>query len=278
MNKECGFLEQLVISIIMLPNILGRALCLGVIFSVTKIYGAIVLIILFASQLLLSSLESLVSKTQITSKMFLGILTSFTSPCLVVVEQSKHFLVNGISGSILNIMATWTIYLIVSTYGSLFPETSSTLECHHNMTTNSTTRCPVNPNTSIDDCQPGFFQISEQVFTNFPESQRQWELLWVINWIITTLLILSLASIAVLHYLINVEKRMMFLAKIGINTCPERDASIKSFIVDIMEGKKDFEEVQKQAKEATGKPILDLMVQSKRIHFTKVDTYFLLND
>ena len=272
MNKECGFLEQMVISIIMLPNILGRALCLGVIFGVTKIYGAIVLIFLFASQLLLSSLESLVSKSKISSKMFLGILTSFTSPCLVVVEQSKHFLVNGISGSILNIMATWIIYLIVSTYGNLFPETSSTLECHHNMTTNSTIRCPVNPNTSIDDCQPGFFQISEQLFSNFPESQRQWDLLWITSWIITALMILSLGSIAFLHCLIDIEKRMMLFGKIGIDTCPERDASIKQFIVDIMEGK-DFEEVQQKAKEATGKPILELMVQSKRIHFTKVDTY-----
>lgn len=274
MNKECGFLEQLVISIIMLPNILGRALCLGVIFGVTKIYGAIVLIILFASQLFLSSLESLVSKTQITSKMFLGILTSFTSPCLVVIEQSKHFLVNGISGSILNIMATWIIYLIVSTYGNLFPETSSTLECHHNMTTNSTTRCPVNPNTSTDDCQPGFFQISEQVFANFPESQSQWELLWDINWIITTLLILGLASIAVLHYLINTDKRMMFLMKFGINICPERDTTIKPFIVQVMDGKRNFDQVVEDAKEATGKSILELMVQSRRIHLTKVSTYF----
>ena len=271
MAKECGFLEQMVISIIMLPNILGRALCLGVIFSVTKIYGAIVLIILFASQLLLSSLECLVSKTQITSKMFLGILTSFTSPCLVVIEQSKHFLVNGISGSILNIMATWIIYLIVST--NLFPETSSTLECHHNMTTNSTTRCPVNPNTSTDDCQPGFFQISEQVFANFPENQRQWDLLLITNLIITTLLILGLASIAVLHYLINTDKRMMFLMKFGINICPERDTTIKPFIVQVMDGKRNFDQVVEDAKEATGKSILELMVQSRRIHLTKVSTY-----
>ena len=70
---------------------------------------------------------------------------------------------------------------------------------------------------------------------------------------------------------------MVLFQKIKIDTCPQRDASIKQFIINIMDGK-DFEEVQKQAKEATGKPILDLMVQSKRIHFTKVDTYFLLND
>ena len=37
MTKECGFLEQLIISLIMLPNIVGRALCLGAIFAVVKI-------------------------------------------------------------------------------------------------------------------------------------------------------------------------------------------------------------------------------------------------
>ena len=272
MTKECGFLEQLMISIIMLPNILGRALCLGVIFGVTKIYGAIVLMILFVSQLMLSSLESLISKTQITSKMFLGVLTSFTSPCLVVIEQSKHFLVNGVSGSILNIIATWSIYLIVSTHGNLFPEA---LECHHDVTTNATMRCPVNPNTTMDDCRPGFSQISERQFANFPESQSQWYLLWIVNWIITTLMVLSLLSIAVLHYLIDVEKRMMILAKIGIDTCPERDASIKPFIVDIMEDKKSFEDIEKEAKDASGKSILELMVQSRRIHLIKVSTFFL---
>ena len=65
----------------------------------------------------------------------------------------------------------------------------------------------------------------------------------------------------------------MFFSNIYIDTCPERDASIKPFINDIMDGK-DFEEVQSKAKEATGKPILELMVQSRRIHLTKVITYF----
>ena len=37
-TKECGFLEQLVISFTMLPNIVGRALCLGVVFGLMKIY------------------------------------------------------------------------------------------------------------------------------------------------------------------------------------------------------------------------------------------------
>ena len=210
-----------------------------------------------------------------SSKMILGILTSFTSPCLIVIEQSKHFLVNGISGSILNIVATWSIYLIVFKYGNIFAKEIPApfmLECHHNFTTNQTMRCIMNPATT-DDCLSGFFQtynpFNETLFTNCPENYRQWYLLWITCWIVTGVMILSLVSITILHYLIDTEKRMMLFDKIGINTCPERDTSIKPFIVNIMDGK-DFEEVQKKAKEATGKPILELMVQSRRIHFTKV--------
>ena len=259
----------------MLPIILGRALCLGVVFGLMKISGVIILLIVCASQMLSSYLESLVSKSKITSKMFLGILTSFTSPCLIVIEQSKHFLVNGISGSILNIVATWSIYLIVIKYGNIFATEVPApfiLECHHNFTTNQTMRCVKNAATT-DDCLSGFFQISnpfnETLFTNCQDSHSRWYLLWITCWIVTGLMILSLVSIAGLQYLIDTEKRMMLLEKISINTCPERDTSIKPFIVDIMDGK-DFEEVQKKAKDATGKPLLELMVQSRRIHFTKV--------
>ena len=40
---------------------------------------------------------------------------------------------------------------------------------------------------------------------------------------------------------------------------------------------KDFEDVNKEAKEVNGKPILELMVQSRRIHLTKVNVYFSCN-
>ena len=36
---------------------------------------------------------------------------------------------------------------------------------------------------------------------------------------------------------------------------------------------KDFEDVNKEAKEVNGKPILELMVQSRRIHLTKVNVF-----
>ena len=273
MTKECGLLEQFVISVILLPNILGRALCLGVIFAITKIYGAIVLIILFASQLILASLESLVNKSKITSRMFLGILTSFTSPCLIVIEQSKHFLVNGSSGTLLYILAAWSIYSIVSTFGNLFPNTPLTLECHRNITTNVTMRCPFNAN-STKDCLRGFFNTSDKVdkpfFTICPE--HQWYFLWVTNWIITALMILSLGSIVALHYLINVDNRIRLFDKVEIDTCPKHDISIKPFIIDFMGGTKSFDEVNIKAIQDFGKPILQLMVQSKRLHITKVCT------
>ena len=285
MTKECGFLEQLVISFIMLPNILGRALCLGVIFGLLKIYGAIVLIIVFVSEIIISCLESLICKTKITSRIFLGILTSFTSPCLIVIEQSKHFLVNGITGTVLYILATWILYFNASAIRRFLPNSNFTLECHDdisNITANSIIRCPEVNATEDRNCFPGIFSVSnstnqEGLYTICPESYDQWHFLYIVCSLVSGLLSLSLFSVIFLHYLINVERRMVLLQKIKIDTCPQRDASIKQFIINIMDGK-DFEEVQKQAKEATGKPILDLMVQSKRIHFTKVDTYFLLND
>ena len=280
MTKECGFLEQLVISVIMLPNILGRALCLGVIFGLTKLYGAFVLLIIFATQVLFSFLESLVSKTQITSKMFLGILTSFTSPCLIVVEQSKYFLVNGIIGTVLYIVATWILYFNASAIRDLLPDSNFILECHDDIsgsTANSIMRCPENATKDIV-CYPGIFSVpnsTHRLYTSCPENYDQWHFLMIACSIVTGLLALSMLSVVILHYLINVEKRMVLFQKIKIDTCPQRDASIKEFIIDIMDGK-DFEDVQKKAKEATGKPILELMVQSKRIHFTKVSPYIFI--
>ena len=277
LTKECGFLEQLVISIIMLPNIVGRALCLGVVFGLMKIYGVVILLIVCASQMLSSYLESLVSKTQITSKMFLGILTSFTSPCLIVVEQSKYFLVNGIIGTVLYIVATWILYFNASAIRDLLPDSNYILECHDDIsgsTADYIIKCPENATKDID-CYPGIFSIpnsTHRLYTICPENYDQWHLLLIACSIVTGLLCLSMLSVIILHYLINVEKRMVLFQKIKIDTCPQRDASIKEFIVDIMEGK-DFEEVQQKTKEATGKPILELMLQSKRIHMTKVSTH-----
>ena len=281
MTKECGFLEQLVISFIMLPNILGRALWLGVIFGLLKIHGAIVLIIVFVSQTLLSCLETLLCKTKVTSRMFLGILTSFTSPCLVVIEQSKHFLVNGITGTVLYILATWILYFNASAIRRFLPNSNFTLECHgdvSDITNNSIIRCSEITLSEDTTCYPGIFSVSnstnqESLYTICPESYDQWHFLYIVCSLVSGLLSLSLISVIFLHYLINEARRMVLFQKIKIDTCPQRDAPTKQFIIDIMDGE-DFEEVQKQAKEATGKSILELMVQSRRIHLTKVITYF----
>ena len=279
MTKECGFLEQLVISFIMLPNILGRALCLGVIFGLLKIYGTIVLIIVFASQLMMSSLENLASKSKITSRMFLGILTSFTSPCLIVIEQSKHFLVNGITGTVLYILATWILYFNASAIRQLLPNSNFTLECHgdfNNITANSIIRCPEVNYTDESDCYPGIFSVSNStnqvLYTICPESNNQWHFLLIACSLVTGLLVLSLISIIGLHYLINIERRLVIFQKIEIDTCPQRDISIKNFIFSIMESKNYFEEVNKKAMDDFGKPIIQSMVQSKRLHITKVYT------
>ena len=261
------------ISVIMLPNIVGRALCLGVIVGITKFYGFLVLFIVFASQLILCCLESIVSKTKITSIILLGILTSFTSPCLVMIEQSRHFLVNGMSGSIIYIIVIWSIYLFMSANGNIFPNSPLSLECYNNITTDSIMRCPVNLDTKIDECLDGFFHIEDEpLFTICPE--RNWFLLWIASIVISVLMILSLASISILHYLIDTEKRMMFFKKIGINICPERDTFIKPFIVDIMEGKRKFDEIDKEAIDKHEMPVLDLMIKMKRLHMTKVCSFF----
>ena len=257
------------ISIIMLPNIVGRALCLGVMFAIVKMYSAIVLLAIFAIQQLGSFFESLKSKTK-KSKSFLGILTSFTSPCLIVKELSNHFLVNGIIGSVLYVLATWILYFCLSMFGKPFPESPLILECFYNITTTSILRCPFNA-TIEEHCHSGSFFFSEQEFTICP-SQSQFHYLWITCWVVTCLLALSLVSVSVLHCLVNGEKKMMFFRKLHIDTCPERDASIKPFMIDVMDGN-DFEEVQRKAKETTGKPILELMVQSRRIHLTKVSMH-----
>ena len=211
MIKECGFLEQLVISFIMLPNILGRALCLGVIFGLLKIHGAIVLIIVFVSQTLLSCLETLLCKTKVTSRMFLGILTSFTSPCLIVIEQSKHFLVNGITGTVLYIMATWIIYFNASAIRRFLPNSNFTLECHgdvSDITNNSIIRCSEITLSEDTTCYPGIFSVSnstnqESLYTICPESYDQWHFLLIACTLVTGLLGLSLISVIFLYYLIK---------------------------------------------------------------------------
>ena len=274
MTKECGFLEQLIISLIMLPNIVGRALCLGVIFAVVKIYGLFVLTIVFACQLVISAIENFATKSKLTSKMFLGILTSFTSPCLVVKELSRHFLVNGIAGCSLYIASVWIIYFNASEFRKSFPNSPLTLKCNQihgqNFTTDIVTRCPFNATNSTLSCKQGLFYTNDPgYFTLCPEDYKEWHFLGITCITVTVLLSISFMSIVLLHYLTNAEKRMKLFKKFKIDTCPERDASIKSLIFDILNGY-SLLKINKKANDINGRDVLELMIQSRRIHITKV--------
>ena len=61
---------------------------------------------------------------------------------------------------------------------------------------------------------------------------------------------MSLLSLAYLHWIIDPVRRMMEGRRIGIDTWPEKDASIKPFILKIMNGG-DFETVDKESIDTT---------------------------
>ena len=282
----------------MLPNIVGRALCLGIIFSVLKIHGALVLVAIFACQLISTIVESLVYKSKITSKMFLGILTSFTSPCLIVKELSKHFLVNGLTGCIMYIASIWVISSNASEFRTTFQNSPLILKCYQNITANTSNevmRCPLNPRESNEEqCKLGIFFNSDQTYlTICPDGYNKWHFLWIACLIVTVILLLSLGSIAFLGSLIDVEKRMVIFKYLNIDICPDEDSLIKPYILGIASDSPTFKEKElgiqlllprqflddanKEAIDVTGKPILELMIQSKRIHITKVCTYMFIS-
>ena len=248
-------------------------MCLGILVSVLKHYAIIGIAMIYFCLQMATICESYVHKTK-KSKSFLGILTSFTSPCLIVKEDSKHFLINGLIGCVLYIASIWIVYFNISDFRNLLPNNTShqhplIIECHYNFTTSSILRCPINAK-SLEDCQIGLFSLPNQIiYTICPRKYGQWYLLWLACFIVTGTLIVSFSVIVFLHFLID-QERLMFLAdKIGINTCPESDIGIKQYVIEIFSGK-SYEDVNLKAIEATGKPLLDLFVQSRRFHFVKV--------
>ena len=62
---------------------------------------------------------------------------------------------------------------------------------------------------------------------------------------------------------------MMEGRRIGIDTWPEKDASIKPFILKIMNGG-DFETVDKESIDTTQRSLLELSVQCRLLQFTEV--------
>ena len=164
----------------------------------------------------------------------------------------------------------------------LVPESLSTIEFNNNVDieVDSIIRCPLNA-TENSHCYPALYSTSnttnEKLFTLCPKSYDEWHFLWIACVLITCLLFLSLLSVMLLHHLIDVEKRMMLFRKIKIDTCPQRDASVKQYMIEIMEKKNSFEDINEKAMQALGKPMIELMVQSKRLHITKVCFQFFIS-
>lgn len=75
--------------------------------------------------------------------------------------------------------------------------------------------------------------------------------------------------------LIDPVRRMMEGQRIGVNIWPEKNVNMQPFVVQIMNGE-NYGQVSTKAKDATGKNILELSVQSGLLHFTKVLIYFLI--
>ena len=220
-------LEHFTIFLVMVPNVVARALCIAIIIRVLKIFGFITMIIIAMIQLIIEYWFT--AKKKLTNKGFLGVLTSFTSPCLIVKESSKHLLFNGIAGSILFSSTIWILYTFTLNFGPPFPE-KSPFECHFNITTNSIMKCGVNASTAFD-CHYGFLSnMNQSHFMICPEGYNQWYLLWIACLVVTFIMALSLVSIGILHQLIHVEKRMVWFKKIGFYSYPKHDASIKQFI------------------------------------------------
>ena len=200
------------ISMLMLPSVIARALCLGLIFGAMKIYGIAVLIYAFIFQ----SFASLLYYIEFweKSKSFLGILTSFTSPCLIVKEQSIYFLVNGLVGTMAYIISLFNIWLFA------LDITSSTfiLKCHNNYTADKVVRCPIINTTNaidIEHCNQGlFYTTDEPHFTVCPSNYSEWHFLRIACIVAGVLLTLSFLCITILHTLIKEDSRIILLRKI----------------------------------------------------------------
>ena len=172
-------------------------------------------------------------------------------------------------GSVLYIGMIWLLNYKISFARNLFPQSPLTIECFHNISTTFVTRCPLNA-TATNHCVYGVFANAEQqYFTICPDYYGKWYFLWMISWVATGLLGMSLFSISYLYYLIDPVRRMMEGKRFGINTWPEKDAIIKPFILKIMRGE-EFAYVNEEANDVTKKSLLELSAQSRLLHFTKV--------
>ena len=268
--KESKFKEQVIIAFLMISNVLGRVLALAIVFAILKYYGIIPLVIMLIVLQVAATIESRYNQTKML-KGFLGILTSFISPCLIIKDGSKHMVVVGLVGSFLYLGMIWTLYFDAAYFRNIFPDSPVAIQCFHNISTDIIRTCPFNA-TSIEDCQRGFFAISNHhFFSACPESFDEWYFLRIACIIATVFLCISIFSVMFLHHLIDPVRRMMEATKVKINIWPEKNINIKDFVKQIMEGE-DYEKVNEEAVNCTAKSLLELSVQSRLLHFTKVRT------
>lgn len=266
--KESKFKEQVIIAFLMISNVLGRVLALAIVFAILKYYGIIPLLIMLTCLQVAATIESRYNQTKML-KGFLGILTSFISPCLIIKDGSQHMVVVGLVGSFFYLGMIWTLYFDAAYFRNIFPDSPVAIQCFHNISTDIIRTCPFNA-TSIEDCQRGFFAISNHhFFSACPEDFDEWFFLRIACIIATVFLCLSIFSVMFLHYLIDPVRRMMEATKVKINVWPEKNTNIKPFVKRIMDNE-DYETVNDDAITSTGKSLLELAVQSRLLHFTDV--------
>ena len=266
--KDSGLVEQILIAMLIICNVLGHVLALAIMFAITKYWGFVALAIILLCLQITAFIESNIYETK-KSKSFLGVLTSFISPCLIIKDDSKHFLINGLVGSVLYTGMIWFLYFKASVFRNIFPDSPLMIQCFHNISSTVVMKCPLNATDNEDCFNNTFVKAGQQHFTICPQSYDQWYFLWMMCLIATAFLSFSMFSITYLHLLIDPVRRMMEGRRIGINIWPEKNVNIRPYVVQIMNGE-DYGNVSNKAKDATGKGLLELGIQSGLLHFTKV--------
>ena len=126
--KEAGFVEQILVALVMIPTVIGRVLSLAPIFAFFMYYGTLIVFVVAGFLGLVVVIQKRQGQTQY-KYLFLGVLTSFTSPCIIANDQSYHLLHNGLLGTCFNIAFIWILYGFAPTFRLLFPNVPTALQC-----------------------------------------------------------------------------------------------------------------------------------------------------
>ena len=123
----------------MMANVVGRILLFSYTFAIWNVVGFIPMVFIFAIQYLISYCFDVIRNGISRSQAFFGVVTSITAPCLVVKEDSRHFLRNGLVSNGLCLLLCWAIYLLRS-FGLPYRETI--FDCNTSIASiNETKRC-----------------------------------------------------------------------------------------------------------------------------------------